>query len=206
LAKARKEHIIELRASVEQMTERLEELKAAPFEAPQVPAKAGTALAKRPRPSLWKHAAVRQLERRRKAEEDNVQLRDMLELQVQEAKCLQRILKRRTKIQVRCGFGRPTTAAFTNLCCCLQMMEGMLGMKRRKLAGIDSAPSNTSQILKAMMRDTDAMYADVDTHFMEKEVKGVPSPGQRRKVKRDVVNGTFCLSACSRRRRRRGPP
>jgi len=184
LAKARKEHIIELRASVEQMTERLEELKAAPFEAPQVPAKAGTALAKRPRPSLWKHAAVRQLERRRKAEEDNVQLRDMLELQVQEAK----------------------TAAFTNLCCCLQMMEGMLGMKRRKLAGIDSAPSNTSQILKAMMRDTDAMYADVDTHFMEKEVKGVPSPGQRRKVKRDVVNGTFCLSACSRRRRRRGPP
>ncbi|KAK1935821.1 hypothetical protein P3T76_010515 [Phytophthora citrophthora] len=52
-----------------------------------------------------------QLGRRREVEEENVRLRAMLELQVEEAKCLQRILKRRRKIQ---------------------MMEDMLGMKRQR--------------------------------------------------------------------------
>ncbi|KAG3053208.1 hypothetical protein PI124_g3544 [Phytophthora idaei] len=65
-------------------------------------------LSSRPTPSLWKDAAIRQLGRRRNAEEDNVMLRKMLEIQVQQAKCLQRIFKRRTKIQ---------------------MMEDMLGME-----------------------------------------------------------------------------
>ncbi|KAF1786363.1 hypothetical protein GQ600_27039 [Phytophthora cactorum] len=84
--KTRKDEVIELRQSVKELTDH-----------------------SRPTPPLWKYAAIRQLGRRRKAEEDNVMLREMLEMQVQEAKCLQRILKRRTKIQ---------------------MMEDMLGMKR----------------------------------------------------------------------------
>ncbi|POM68707.1 Hypothetical protein PHPALM_15101 [Phytophthora palmivora] len=48
---------------------------------------------------MWKHVAMRQYERRRKAQEYNATLREMLEMQVQEAKCLQRILKRRSRIQ-----------------------------------------------------------------------------------------------------------
>ncbi|POM78117.1 Hypothetical protein PHPALM_4397 [Phytophthora palmivora] len=99
--KSRKEEIVELRESVEELTEQLEALKADPPQGAPVLCQSDGPLTKRSGPSLWKHVAMRQLDKRRKAEEDNVMLREMLEMQVQEAKCLQRILKRRTKIQVR---------------------------------------------------------------------------------------------------------
>ncbi|KAG2846169.1 hypothetical protein PC113_g18026 [Phytophthora cactorum] len=71
----------------------------------------------------------------------------MLEIQVQEAKCLQRIFKRRTKIQ---------------------MMEDMLGMKRCKMSRIASTPTENSQVFMKILRERDKIYAQVDSHFIEK--------------------------------------
>ncbi|KAG6618410.1 uncharacterized protein IUM83_01049 [Phytophthora cinnamomi] len=156
--KSRKEEILDLRNSVKHLTDQLEVLKTDPL---QHPGSAATT-------QLWKHAAIRQLGRRRKAEGDNAKLREMLEMQVQEAKCLQRILKRRTKIQ---------------------MMEDMLGMKRRKKTLMSSVPSDNSQILMRLLRETDDMYARVDSHFAQKEVSDLPCPSQKRNIHRNVIHG-----------------
>ncbi|RLN57615.1 hypothetical protein BBJ28_00022793 [Nothophytophthora sp. Chile5] len=51
--------------------------------------------------SLWHQIALKQLQRRRKAEEENTNLRNMVYTQVLEAKNLRRILKRRARIEVR---------------------------------------------------------------------------------------------------------
>ncbi|KAG7378387.1 hypothetical protein PHYPSEUDO_010139 [Phytophthora pseudosyringae] len=144
----RKDQIIQLRQSVEQLTDLLEALKAEPPQETQLQTHSGSALTTPAGASLWKHVAIGQLGRRRKAEEDNVMLREMLEMQVQEAKCLQRILKRRTKIQ---------------------MMEDLLGMKRQKTARISSTPSDNSKIFMTMLRETDEIYSRVDSHVAERE-------------------------------------
>ncbi|KAG3045245.1 hypothetical protein PC121_g21398 [Phytophthora cactorum] len=166
--KTRKDEVIELRQSVKELTDQLEALKAIPFQESQPLNESGNVLSSRPTPPLWKYAAIRQLGRRRKAEEDNVMLREMLEMQVQEAKCLQRILKRRTKIQ---------------------MMEDMLGMKRCKMPRIASTPTDNSQIFMTMLRETDKIYSRVDSHFIEKGVVELPCPGLERKVNRSAING-----------------
>ncbi|KAG1712905.1 hypothetical protein DVH05_000639 [Phytophthora capsici] len=103
-SKSRKELIIQQRNLVEELTVRLEELMS--------PASRLADNQSKEKP-LWKLAAIRQLGRRRDAEEENVRLREMLELQVEEAKCLQRILKRRRKIQVRVVVG--STSRLYNL-------------------------------------------------------------------------------------------
>ncbi|KAG3194768.1 hypothetical protein PC128_g9057 [Phytophthora cactorum] len=95
-------------------------------------------------------------------------LRKMLEIQVQEAKCLQRIFKRRTKIQ---------------------MMEDMLGMKRCKMSRIASTPTENSQVFMKILRERDKIYAQVDSHFIEKGVIDLPCPGLERKANRSAMNG-----------------
>lgn len=52
------------------------------------------------RASMWEAIAARQLERRLQSEEENAKLRDMLQIQMHEARNLKRVLKRRTKIDV----------------------------------------------------------------------------------------------------------
>ncbi|OWZ12566.1 hypothetical protein PHMEG_00014248 [Phytophthora megakarya] len=116
--------------------------------------------------SLWKHAAMRQLERRREVEEKNVKLKEMLEMQVQEAKCLQRILKRRRKIQ---------------------MMEDMLGVKNR----ITPPTIDDSQIFAQMLRHIENMFTIVEIYFAKKGFNSLPCPGQKRKVSKNVITGVF---------------
>lgn len=53
------------------------------------------------RGSMWQEIAERQLERREKSEKENAKLRAMLNVQIHEAKNLRRVLKRRSKIEVR---------------------------------------------------------------------------------------------------------
>ncbi|KAF4135513.1 hypothetical protein GN958_ATG15294 [Phytophthora infestans] len=163
----RKDEIIELREAVEVLTEQLDSLKATPCQATQTHNGPGLHLNSQPNQSLWKYAAIRQLGRRRKAEEDNATLREMLEMQVQEAKCLQRILKRRTKIQ---------------------MMKDMLGMKRRKIARSALTPSDNAEIFMKMLREADEIYSRVDTHFAEKGVTALPCPGLKRRTNRSAMN------------------
>lgn len=50
---------------------------------------------------IWRRVALTQFDRRRNAEAENASLREMVALQVLEAKNLRRVLKRRTRIEVR---------------------------------------------------------------------------------------------------------
>ncbi|KAK1935819.1 hypothetical protein P3T76_010513 [Phytophthora citrophthora] len=166
-SKSRKELILQQRNLLEELTVRLEELMSPPsrsrVESGIQPLATSTA-------PLWKLAAIRQLGRRRDAEEENVRLREMLELQVEEAKCLQRILKRRRKIQ---------------------MMEDMLGMKRRKIGKLPLASIDNNQSFAEMIRDVDDLYSNLESTFASKGFDEMPCPGQKRKVDCNVVDGIF---------------
>ncbi|KAE8904581.1 hypothetical protein PF005_g8563 [Phytophthora fragariae] len=121
--------------------------------------------------SMWQRIAIRQLERRQEAEHDNERLRAMLEIQVQEAKNLKRILKRRTRIE---------------------MMENMLGIKtkKQKLPIADTSDGSIN-ILPEMLRRTDEVYSGVDREFQVKAMDQVPCPGKTRSASRHVMNDVF---------------
>ncbi|KAF1787652.1 hypothetical protein GQ600_17217 [Phytophthora cactorum] len=52
------------------------------------------------RSQLWKQIAMRQREQRQQSEEENLKLRQMMGMQIQEARNLRRVLKRRTKLEM----------------------------------------------------------------------------------------------------------
>ncbi|KAF4131046.1 hypothetical protein GN958_ATG19753 [Phytophthora infestans] len=52
------------------------------------------------RSQLWKQVAKRQLEQRQQSEEENLKLRQMMGLQIQDRRNLRRVLKRRTKLEL----------------------------------------------------------------------------------------------------------
>lgn len=81
-----------LRAELNDLTTQLQALETALPQQGQV--------AKPQRSQLWKKIATRQLEQREKSEEENVKLRQMMDMQVQEARNLKRVLQRRSKIEV----------------------------------------------------------------------------------------------------------
>ncbi|KAG7376314.1 hypothetical protein PHYBOEH_001600 [Phytophthora boehmeriae] len=95
-----KEHILKLREIVKQLTKQLDALKTETRPGVQSNATKDGRLIRSSSTSLWMQAALRQRERRRKAEADNDSLREMLQMQIEEASCLKRILKRRAKIKV----------------------------------------------------------------------------------------------------------
>ncbi|KAG7378388.1 hypothetical protein PHYPSEUDO_010140 [Phytophthora pseudosyringae] len=167
--KSRRVQIIELRQWADKLTRQLGRLKPEPPQETQLQPHSRSTLTTPAGASLWKQVATRQLGRRRKAEEDNVILREMLEMQMQEAKCLQRILKRRAK---------------------LQMMEDMLDMKRRKF-WISLTPSDNSKIFMTMLRETDENYLHVDSHFAEKGINDLPCPGHRGECNPNAVSGVI---------------
>jgi len=92
-----KQQINSLRGTVKELSDRLQSLEAGAVQTNTVNESTGRAA----RVPLWQQIAARQLERRQEAERDNAKLREMLDIQVQEAKNLKRILKRRTRIEVR---------------------------------------------------------------------------------------------------------
>ncbi|KAL4116937.1 hypothetical protein PRIC2_012389 [Phytophthora ramorum] len=120
-------------------------------------------------PPLWQKIAARQLVRRQHSEEENVKLREMMKIQVQEAINLRRLLKRRTKIE---------------------MMENMLGTKRLRAESF-SVPKDNPQVFEAMLQDTDELYVGVDTLFKEKGLYELPCPGRRSDARRNMANGLF---------------
>ncbi|KAG7378383.1 hypothetical protein PHYPSEUDO_010135 [Phytophthora pseudosyringae] len=121
------------------------------------------------RASMWQEIASRQLERRETSEEENAKLREMLQIQIHEARNLRRVLKRRTKIE---------------------KMEDMLGMKRRKMLAC-SVPEDNPQVFGEMLQDADELYVGVEALFHDKGLYDLPCPGRRRDAKRNVSNGLF---------------
>ncbi|KAG7389343.1 hypothetical protein PHYBOEH_007524 [Phytophthora boehmeriae] len=153
---SRKKQIEDLRETVRKLMVELESLS------PQ------RSIGNKPR-TLWADIAARQLERRQQSEQENVKLRDMLHIQVQEARNLKRVLKRRTKIE---------------------MMEEMLGVKRRKILEY-TVPEDNPQVFASMLEDIDELYVGVDAVFAEKCLYDLPCPGRKLQTKRNAPVGTF---------------
>ncbi|KAK1935799.1 hypothetical protein P3T76_010493 [Phytophthora citrophthora] len=124
------------------------------------------------RESMWREIADRQLKRREQAEEENSKLRDMVQIQIHEARNLRRVLKRRTKIE---------------------MMEEMLGMKRQKRLEYNT-PDDNPQVFENMLRDTDELYVGMDALFDQKGIYDLPIPSRRSEPRHNVTSGLFLES------------
>ncbi|KAG7378851.1 hypothetical protein PHYPSEUDO_009442 [Phytophthora pseudosyringae] len=121
---------------------------------------------------LWEQVAARQLERRQETQQENSKLREMLEMQLQEAKSLRRVLKRRTKIE---------------------MLENMLGWKRHK-GQQQIGEQFTKRAFDQMLADVDGLYSRVQTLFAEKGMHNVPCPGRKRHVMNSINGVQFELT------------
>ncbi|KAG7379069.1 hypothetical protein PHYBOEH_012039 [Phytophthora boehmeriae] len=170
-----KEEICRLRAEVKTLTAELRALGGLPPSGNQSEEKAAS------RSQLWRQIAAKQLERRHRAEEENAMLRNMVELQTEEARNLRRILKRRTKIQ---------------------MMEKLLGKKaQQKQQALPRATPATSEdsshVFNQILQDIDQTYADVDTLIKEMDTYNIPCPGRHRRATDNTVNGV-CLELMER--------
>ncbi|KAG1712889.1 hypothetical protein DVH05_000624 [Phytophthora capsici] len=102
---SKKEEISELRDTVAELSKQLDQLHAS--SAPNSPAEeeqhVGSILSQPE--SLWQQVAARQLILRKKAEEANTQLRNLVETRVRQTKNLKRMLSRRNDAEVRTIFG-----------------------------------------------------------------------------------------------------
>ncbi|RLN94655.1 hypothetical protein BBJ28_00004086 [Nothophytophthora sp. Chile5] len=198
---SRKSQINYLRGTVEQLTTQLQSLgsmsrQGTPPHATEGGEKKGTAVG-----PMWQQIAARQLARRRNAEEDNAKLREMLAVQVQEAKNLRRMVKRRIKTQVyERSWPRPCCcrSILTLRCaycllfvvCCNKMLEETLGSKRHKSLA-NACPEDNPEVFAEMLRITDELYVGVDSLFADKGMHDIPCPGQRRVARRNISNGVF---------------
>ncbi|OWY98974.1 hypothetical protein PHMEG_00030117, partial [Phytophthora megakarya] len=96
---------------------------------------------------------------RENSEQENAKLRDMLQIQIHEARTLRHLLKRRSKITVRKLLGTR--------------------IKRQKLTKV-SVPEDNEQVFDDMLQDIDDIYVDVDALFVETGLYSLPCPGQHR--------------------------
>ncbi|ETN05920.1 hypothetical protein PPTG_13275 [Phytophthora nicotianae INRA-310] len=119
------------------------------------------------RKPLWQQIALRQLERRRKAEEENKQLRRILCDQIQEARSLRRLMKRRSKIK---------------------LMEDMFGHKRAPSRLI---PTHATLSFGSLINNIDQAYGSFETVFAEKGIPFLPCPGKKRIGRRHLTDGVF---------------
>ncbi|KAG7378389.1 hypothetical protein PHYPSEUDO_010141 [Phytophthora pseudosyringae] len=158
-----------LRSAVNELTEKLQSLEGDTVRRKAAECDAQSSTGSRARQKLWKHMAVRQLERREQAELDNATLRAMLKIQVQEANNLKRILKRRTRIEA---------------------LEKMTGVKKLKFT-VDYDLEDDIRVLQTMLHNTDGLYVGVDQAFKEKLMDTVPSPGKTRRTNRQATNDVF---------------
>jgi hypothetical protein len=95
-----KQKIGTLREEIQELTGQLQALQGKAPAASSTPVAPQRAIISPLRSQLWQSIAARQLEQRVRAERKNIKLRRMMEMQVQEARSLRRLLKRRTKLEV----------------------------------------------------------------------------------------------------------
>ncbi|KAF1787664.1 hypothetical protein GQ600_6127 [Phytophthora cactorum] len=151
------------------------------------------------RSGLWHQLAIRQLERRRNSESENRKLRNMVRLQIEEAKSLSRFLRRRTRIQVGCAkLTRSRSSVlilmpFGGLFCCLQrlqeMVEGKSHKHKKETSPLAVAVQEGEQVFEGLLLDVENLYKKISTLFTEKGMHSIPCPGRKRHTDNTVLNG-----------------
>ncbi|KAG3112407.1 hypothetical protein PI125_g8243 [Phytophthora idaei] len=123
---------------------------------------------------LWQKIAARQLQRRQNAERDNAQLRAMLQVQMEEAEKLKRLVKRRTKIE---------------------LIEDLLGAKRHKTLApsVTVTPDENPQVFQKMLRVSDELYVTFEKIFAENGMHSLPCTGHKQTESRNMVGDEVFL-------------
>ncbi|KAG7375682.1 hypothetical protein PHYBOEH_002216 [Phytophthora boehmeriae] len=115
---------------------------------------------------LWRRIALSQLERCHKAEAENMKLKEMVAVQILEAKNLRRILKRRSRID---------------------MMKDMLCFK-----GIKNLPpvipEDSLRMFEKMTKDLNDLYVGVNDRFL---AKGIQDSDHSHHVEPDTIDGVY---------------
>ncbi|KAG3214592.1 hypothetical protein PC129_g14493 [Phytophthora cactorum] len=122
---------------------------------------------------LWQKIAARQLQRWQNAERDNAQLRAMLQVQMEEAEKLKRLVKRRTKIE---------------------LIEDLLGAKRHKTLApsVTATPDENPQVFQKILRVSDELYVTFEKIFAENGMHSLPCTGHKQTESRNMVgDGVF---------------
>ncbi|OWZ20200.1 hypothetical protein PHMEG_0005413 [Phytophthora megakarya] len=137
---------------------------------------------------LWRQIALSQLDRRRLSESENVSLREMVHIQILEAKNLRRILKRRSRIEV-CGPSCSFILTLPNLAL-LQSMEEAFGVK-----GIKALKKRTStdnhHTFERLLLESDVLFVGMDDLFGAKGMDNLPFTGHVRETNLDIVDGVY---------------
>ncbi|KAE9276468.1 hypothetical protein PR003_g29054 [Phytophthora rubi] len=172
----RKAEIASLRAEAESLQAKLLPLqyKFAKTEASMKESMAGPVFSQSQQ--IWRRVALTQFDRRRKAEAENASLREMVALQVLEAKNLRRVLKRRTRIE---------------------MLEDTLGLKG--MTGLlTQNPLTDSRIFQKLEQAADALFCRIDSLFAMKNMDALPFTGHSREANLDKINGAY-YEVCQKR-------
>ncbi|ETN13010.1 hypothetical protein PPTG_08994 [Phytophthora nicotianae INRA-310] len=124
------------------------------------------------RSELWKQIAERQLEHRQISEEENMMLRELMHVQIQEARSLRWVLKRRDKIK---------------------LLGTVLGvedyLEPPKTAPLPDVTQSGTQAFEKIMLDVDHLYVRAESIFMEKGIQKIPYPGRKRRAVATALNG-----------------
>ncbi|ETN13013.1 hypothetical protein PPTG_08998 [Phytophthora nicotianae INRA-310] len=124
------------------------------------------------RSELWRIMALRQLEQRRISESESRELREMVKHQIEEAKSLSRILRRRTRIQrLR------------------EMLEDNHRNRPNETIPFAVAVQEGEQVFEEMLRDVNDIYQNMDALFTEKGMHSMSCPGRKRQSDNTVLNG-----------------
>ncbi|GMF12918.1 unnamed protein product [Phytophthora lilii] len=181
----RKEEVLHLREVVKQLSAELERLKMAAGVQSTLPTAVETApkfvlkAHKTEASVMWENIAGRQSTLRQKSEDENAKLREAVALHLQQAKSLQRAIKRKLKEDL--------------------VTSSMDLMKQYQLhmRGV-TPPLNNKAVFDRLLVGLDEVYEGVDTVFEEMGMNDLPCPGRKNNTA-PVVNGmTFRFIETSR--------
>ncbi|KAE8886094.1 hypothetical protein PF005_g29812 [Phytophthora fragariae] len=163
----RKEEVLTLREVVKQLSAELERLKWAAGVHSTLPSASETppvANAQAPHKTvvsvMWEQIAGRQSMLRQKSEDETAKLREALRLQLQQAKSLQRTIKRKLREDL--------------------VSSSMDLIKKNRLHTIVvTPPFNSKAVFDQLMVGLDEVYEGVDTFFEKAGMMELPCPGRR---------------------------
>ncbi|KAG7379798.1 hypothetical protein PHYBOEH_011759 [Phytophthora boehmeriae] len=175
----RKEELLTLREVVKHLEAELQRRKAAAGVQSTLPssgrpvAQVSVHAAHKTKTALmWERIAGRQSLLRQKSDEENAKLRDALKQQIQQAKMLQRAVKRKLREHLTSssmGFLRPYQLDTRGL----------------------SPPLNNQAVFDMLMAGMDDVHADLDNFFESVRMHELPCPGRRNDTAVSRAKGVF---------------
>ncbi|KAE9333709.1 hypothetical protein PR003_g13888 [Phytophthora rubi] len=175
----RKEEVLMLRQVVKQLSTELERLKWTAGVHSTLPSARGTpppVNAQTPHKTelsvMWQRVAGHQSMLRQESEEENAKLHEALRLQLQQAKSLQRAIKRKLREDV------------------VSSSMDLIKQHRLNTRGV-TPPLNSKNVFDKLMVGLDAVYQGVDAFFEKVGMAELPCPGRRNNSSQWLAQGKF---------------